>query len=162
MKSLIKYLLAIALFFNAFTLFAQSKEDFKWNINGYMLSGKHTTQDIINKFGTPLTYDPLSPDTGEGEEFRREFFGYGEAFCITLNGYREVSGFYITSPGYTLFNGYLKVGDNISKLDLLNQLGVGQLEPGKYGVFRFFMGDNSLIFHTENHIIKIIDYYVPD
>ena len=133
MTSLIKYLLAVALFFNAFTLFSQSKEDFPDDINGLILSGKkYITQDIINKFGTPLAYDPLSPDTGEEEEFREEFFGYGEAFNISLDGFGEVSGAYITSPGYALFNGHLKVGDN------------------------------SLIFHTENHIIKIIHYYVPD
>jgi len=129
------------------------------DVNGIFIGGAYTKTQVEVKWGAPTTYRSNTSEFGVNEEYVYIHNQLDNLFRFSDNG-RFVSFFIKTSnfAVYTAFNGGIKVGDNISRIQAIG-LGTPVLQSdGSYGLP---CGDDQFIFKHSNGIITEISFVSP-
>lgn len=122
---------------------------------------------MMNFFGNPNEYEAMYYD--DTDSFI-EIYYFGINYFYCENGY--FSTIIIEDTKFSFFNGYLKVGDNVSKLNKFTNKEIFRLSnhPNEATIngiacdmYRLLIYDNSMeIYYDKNNIIKKIIYNVPN
>ena len=147
-----KLIFTIVCFTVGVMCFAQTNTVPQMDINGLIIGEHYTDAQMRAALGEPTRYRSQVSELGESRTYQ-----YGPIDNYDLFRHSEMSGFNIfgvSTPKFTLFNGKLKVGDNISKV---TQLGVvGRLEkksPTEYYFYPQYWDDPLVISVDANNVI---------
>lgn len=148
-------LITAILFLNATINFAQTNRTL--DVNGLIINQTYTDTQMRVALGQPTRYDTWADEMGQGREYQ-----YGNINDYSLFRYQPGHGgfteFRLISPQFSIFNGLIKTGDNISKF---SQLGDGVIANKGGGQYHFTLPgwDDPLIINVNsNNTITSLSY----
>ncbi len=128
------------------------------DVNGIFIGGQYTKAQIVAKWGGPTKYRSNLSESGLNEVYDYSINNINSQFMFGENGIfhtfvLETSTFIV----YTAFDGGIKVGDSISRVQAI---GLGTPELYKSGIYhlRRNNADDPIVFRVENGVIKQISF----
>lgn len=152
----IKLLLFVIALTIANTTFAQND---LLDINGLLLGKKYSKTQITNALGAPTKSSSWDDEFGGGEEYK---YGNDIFRFETARGFVD---FFIVTNKFELFDGQIRIGDNVTDLTLL-KLPDSKLESAGSNKYYFYPvgreGDALFITTTNNGTMTKISYSVSE
>ena len=129
------------------SIFGVAAQTAVMEVNGLILGNKYTDAQMKAALGEPTRAYSWNDEFGGGREYQ-----YGPENEFDMFRYQTEWGFNsfsLSTSAFALFNGQLKVGDNLSKVSLL---GFGTLTPKGTAMYYFYLPnwDDPLIIHVNS------------
>jgi hypothetical protein len=130
---------------------------YTFDVQGLIVGNKYTDAEMRQKLGTPIDYKIwIDVVTGETRRYRFGTTQKYDEFKYNGDGLNGFSEFTLVNTTYSVFEGHIKVGDNITKF---NQLGGGlrvlnEIVDNNHKIYHFypigFVSEVFLVINTDN------------